>query len=224
MIFQQWRRRAITRIAPTKPHLTLPLAALALLAVLVSLVLLAFSGDLDQALSADGASHLLSDLPPQLYETAAVLYRLEGARHHLARRLSEQILPPQSQGVRRWMQAHTFPVLLQLTYTQDERLRHFLSRASMGSVRGVPVTGFTQAATVYFGLPCARLSVGESALLCYLALHPQSDILSAHPDGILTMRNLLLLRLRDAGVLSYPDYLAESSLPLSLTVSHIPVN
>ena len=223
MTFQQWRRWAITRIAPTNPHLTLPLAALALLAILVSLVLLAFSGDLDQTLLAGGAPDLSADLPPQLCETAAALYRLEGVSH-LAHRLAKQIIPPQSRGVRRWMQAHTFPVLLQITHTQEERLRHYLNRASMGSVRGVPIKGITQAAAVYFGLPCARLSVGESALLCYLARHPQSDILSAHPDDILAMRNLLLLRLRGAGALSYPDYQAESNLPLSLTVSHIPVN
>ncbi len=122
------------------------------------------------------------------------------------------------------MQPAAFALALQLKYDREEIILNYLSRVRMGSARGVPITGFAQAAAAYFGVSPSHLTTGETAILCDLALNLRAGTPLTHPEEALQLRDQVLSRLRDAGVLSDSEYRTEAALPLSLAPDRIPVN
>ena len=107
--------------------------------------------------------------------------------------------------------------------SEDIRLSHYLNTIPFGSVNGLPVAGFPQAARTYFGVSHTHLTVGETLLLCHLAQNPGVHSPLTHPDDALKIRNHLLESFHRAGILPPSVYREEIDRSLSLAPDHRPV-
>ena len=100
---------------------------------------------------------------------------------------------------------------------QEKQVAAYLHHAQFGPVRGID-----RAAQYHFGVPHAKLAVGEVLLLCDLARgadQPMHD-----PIAALHRRDALLSALHASGFLSLAEYRNEHERALSLSASHRPVN
>ena len=117
--------------------------------------------------------------------------------------------------------AYTF--LLQRPRFRDQLPGLTLSRARLGGRHGRPVLGIRRAARAHFGIDVEELSLGESLLLLHLALEPSVEASALDQTTALEIRNGLLGRGRDAGIIPEELYETEITRPLSWASDHRPV-
>ena len=84
---------------------------------------------------------------------------------------------------------------LEARYDKDKILETYLNTAYFGE----GYYGVEAAARGYFGKPAAALDTGEAALLAGLLRAPSANSPNGNPDGAVTVRNLVLRALHDAG-------------------------
>lgn len=84
---------------------------------------------------------------------------------------------------------------LEARYGKDKILETYLNTAYFGE----GYYGVEAAARGYFGKPAAALDTGEAALLAGLIRAPSANSPNRNPDGALTVRNIVLRAMRDAG-------------------------
>ena len=109
-------------------------------------------------------------------------------------------------------------------YSKEEILNLYASNAPFGG----NVVGLEAAAWRYFNKPSYALSWSESAVLAVLPNAPGMIYPGRNPDELLRKRNVLLLTLRDSGVISQEDYtlalledLPTTPLPLPSNANHL---
>ena len=210
-------------VAPSTPRRILfPLVILTPFPLFLLLLLLGLSDDLDRSLAATP-----QDLPPAAF-SPDLRRTVRGFHAHsplpdLTRPLAAALVPSGSRGLHAAVRRFAFTLLIALKYNGENLLITYLNRIPLGSADRVRVAGFPQAAAVYFGVSYTRLTAGETALLCDLALHPRKGTPLTHPEDTLKKRESILQRLRNAGTLSQSEFLTESELPLSLAPDHRPI-
>lgn len=195
------------------------------------LVLLGFSRDLDRLLEPTPQDFPPSAAPdplllaldafrhPRFVRTLGIG---EGSPPDIHASLADQLVPrdrKRSRGLRRW----AYSVLLELRYPERTVVTFFFNRASMGRANGRPIQGFVQAARTYFGVEAEELTLGESLLLCDLALRPQTPPNLGDPRAALETRNRLLNVMRQSGLLTDSTYEAEVARPYASFPDHRPV-
>ena len=161
------------------------------------------------------ALHRALAVPP-ISADGSKISRLIAAYHALdetpglTRSLSRTLAPGQP------IRGLVFFVFLGFT-PQEKQVAAYLHHAQFGPVRGID-----RAAQYHFGVPHAKLAVGEVLLLCDLAQgadQPMHD-----PIAALHRRDALLSALHARGFLSLAEYRNEHERALSLSASHRPVN
>lgn len=112
----------------------------------------------------------------------------------------------------------------ELRYSKEEILNLYASNAPFGG----NVVGLDAASWRYFNKPSYALSWSESAVLAVLPNAPGMIYPGRNPAELLRKRNMLLLTLRDGGIISEEDYtlalledLPTTPLPLPTNSNHI---
>ena len=203
------------------------LAATAILGAFLVLAAVRFSADLEGALRTGLRDPRPFALPGPVHRGLAAFYNGEArgsgpSPRSLPRALASCLAPPRAGRVTA-VRRTAFAVRLRLAYRQDTILSHYLDRALLGRIGGVPVEGFGRGARVYFGVMAERLNLGEALLLAHLSQDPEGGALTVDLPEAIRTRDRLLLGLHDAGVLSQSEYELEVSRPLSLASDHRPV-
>ena len=195
------------------------------------LILLGFSRDLDRLLEPTPQDFPPSASPDPLLRALEAFHHpqfvrtLSFGKHSppdIHASLADQLI---RQGKKRSgaLRKLAYSVLLEFRYPRQTVATFFFDRAFMGQANDEPIQGFAQAARIYFGIEAERLTLGESLLLCDLALRPQSPPPLSNPRAALETRNRLLNVMRQSGLLTDLTYEAEVARPYSSPPDHRPV-
>ena len=102
---------------------------------------------------------------------------------------------------------------LEASYSKDQILEAYLNEIEFGpNVRGAEA-----AAELYFGKPCAELSLAEAAAIASIPRGPTIYDPSRRPDQLLRRRDRVLDRIRAAGLATEEEVTRAKGEPLSLT-------
>ena len=113
-----------------------------------------------------------------------------------------------------------YVVLSNATLTRSKAAIAFASNAPVRFASGHTAIGFEAASHKLFGLSAKRLSIGEMALLCRTAITGRPP---PTPDDALLLRNQLIGRLGQRGVLSSADIERELARPFTLAPDPSPI-
>jgi penicillin-binding protein 1B len=101
----------------------------------------------------------------------------------------------------RKLQEAALSVILEVRATKEEIFSRYLASVYLGVDGGLPVHGFPQGATVYFGKPLGDLSPAECALLAGIIRSPNGLSPRSHADAAVARRNRVLQGMLDEGSL-----------------------
>ena len=107
-------------------------------------------------------------------------------------------------------------LLVELHYDKKEILETYLNEIYLGQDRDRAIHGVGLASQFYFGKPVQQLSLQESALLVAMAKGPGAYDPHRHAERALERRNLVLLAMKDRGVLPLTQYAAARAAPLEV--------
>lgn len=107
---------------------------------------------------------------------------------------------------------------LEKRYTKDQILNMYLNTIYYGNNS----YGIEAAANTYFSKSAKDLTLPEAALLVGIPNSPSLYDPINNPDASVKRRNLVLLRMKNAGALSQEDYDASCAAPLELNITPAP--
>ncbi len=107
---------------------------------------------------------------------------------------------------------------LEKRYTKDQILNMYLNTIYYGNNS----YGIEAAANTYFSKSAKDLTLSEAALLVGIPNSPSLYDPINNPDASVKRRNLVLLRMKNAGALSQEDYDAACAAPLELNITPAP--
>ena len=204
-------------------RIAVPVGLLLVFGGFLLLVCWAYARDLSAALDQSSQDSARVDPTPttlvalQIFDWSAGVGPPLSVR--LAALLADRLTSDRASALRR----AAYAVLLQRPRFQARLPGLALSRARFGELDGRPVLGLRRAARVHFGIDVEELSLGESLLLLHLALEPAVEASEPDQTTALEIRNELLERGRDAGIIPDGLYEMEISQPLSWASDHRPI-
>jgi penicillin-binding protein 1B len=107
-------------------------------------------------------------------------------------------------------------VILETRLSKKEIFTLYCNMAYLGQHAGFGVSGFGQAAQVYFNKDVSALTLPESALLAGLIRSPNRYNPYRHPDTATARRNQVLESMAEAGVITSAEAEAAKGTPLKL--------
>ncbi|MDP9183058.1 MAG: transglycosylase domain-containing protein, partial [Actinomycetota bacterium] len=119
--------------------------------------------------------------------------------------------------VHRKLQEARYALALEQTLTKDEILEGYLNIAYYGN----GVYGIGTAAAHYWGVPVARLTLAQGALLAGMVQNPRRYDPQANPREAVQRRNVVLARMRDLGYVSEAQALAATRTGLGLKITTV---
>lgn len=116
-------------------------------------------------------------------------------------------------------------LLLEFHYDKEDILETYANDVYLGQSGATAVHGFAMASQFYFGKELAYCELHEWALMVALIKGPSYYDPRRHPERALKRRNLVLLLMQEADLMSEAEYRYASAKPLGvLTKPHIPTN
>ena len=203
-----------------------PVGLLCTFGALLVLLCLAYSSDLEQALSRMPGAQEGRPLPDPVRTALRSFEESSPGRAGLAVRMADTVARKalaERDGHGAVIRQRAYRELL-LAGKYRSRLRdRFLAIADFGVLDRAPVPGIRTAARATFGLGVDSLSLGESLILLHQALAERSHgHLSARAD-VIALRNQLLLKAFRLGVVDSARHAHEIRQPLSWAIDHRPV-
>jgi len=131
-------------------------------------------------------------------------------------------LSPKRSYVRKLREAF-MAVALEARYSKDEILEAYLNEIYLGRDGGTAMHGVGAAARAYFGKDVSELDLAESALLAGIIRAPNAYTPLRHPDLARERRDLVLRRMRDAGLLDHREADEASATPIRVRRPLLPI-
>lgn len=97
-------------------------------------------------------------------------------------------------------------VMLEFRFSKDEILEKYLNEVYFGQSGNIAIHGVSEAAKFYFDKSLAELSVAEQAMLAGLVRGPFYYSPFKHPERAKQRQDLVLLNMRDHGVITEKEY------------------
>ncbi len=107
-------------------------------------------------------------------------------------------------------------ITLELRYSKNEILEHYMNSIFLGQSGNRAVHGFALASEYYFARPLHRLGPHEIATLVGIIPAPSTYNPRRHPERARDRRNLVLTQLADAGLIKQDTASELAKLPLTL--------
>src|SRR5579862_5002863 len=143
-----------------------------------------------------------------------------GAPQQGASTLTQQLVKNAFLSPRRtlWRKAQeaVLAVLVEVHATKEEIFTRYVTSVYLGVDGALPVHGFAQAATVYFGKPLSELDVGECALLAGIIRSPNGLSPRRHADAAVARRNQVLQAMAEEGLVDAAAAREAATKPLRL--------
>lgn len=130
----------------------------------------------------------------------------------LTQQLARNSFPLGGQTIHRKILEAALAIRMELVFSKDEILGHYLNRIYFGA----GLFGIETASQAYFHKPAAELTLSESALLAGLIRSPNRLSPFRDPEGALVQRNLVLQQMEDQGFISAGQKLEAQAEPLLL--------
>ncbi len=130
----------------------------------------------------------------------------------LTQQLARNSFPLGGQTIHRKVLEAALAMRMEMVFTKDEILGHYLNRIYFGS----GLFGIETASQAYFRKPAADLTLAESALLAGLIRSPNRLSPFRDPDGALKQRNITLQQMESQGFISPEQRLEAAQEPLLL--------
>ncbi len=130
----------------------------------------------------------------------------------LTQQLARNSFPLGGQNMHRKILEAALALRMELVFTKDEILTHYMNRIYFGA----GLFGIETASQAYFRKPAAELTLAESALLAGLIRSPNRLSPFRDPDGALKQRNITLQQMETQGFISAGQRLAAQQEPLLL--------
>ncbi len=121
-------------------------------------------------------------------------------------------------GYKRKFTEARYALALEDVYTKEEILEKYLNIANFGNAQ----YGIYAAATYYFQVAPADLTIAQSALLSGIVQRPSELDPVDYPDAALDRRNTVLYRMFELNKISQADYDAAVASPLGITPTETP--
>ena len=116
----------------------------------------------------------------------------------------------------RKVQEAVLAVILEVRASKEDIFGRYLASVYLGVDGGLPVHGFAQGATVYFGKPLGELSPAECALLAGIIRSPNGLSPRSHAPPAIARRNRVLQMMVEEGSLDAPLGAKAMAEPLKL--------
>lgn len=136
----------------------------------------------------------------------------------LTQQLARNSFPLGGQTIHRKVLEAALAVRMELVFTKDEILTHYMNRIYFGS----GLFGVETASRAYFRKPAADLTLAESALLAGLIRSPNRLSPFRDPDGALKQRNITLQQMEAQGFISAGQRIDAQQEPLMLASERPP--
>ena len=203
-----------------------PLGLLCTFGAMLVLLCLAYSSDLEQALSRMPNAQEGHPLPDPVRTALRGLEESFPGRAGLAVRMADTVARRalvERNGLGAAIRQRAYREML-LAGKHRSRLNHmFLAIADFGVLDKAPAPGIRTAAHATFGLGVDSLSLGESLILVHQALADRSHRHLSDRAGVIALRNQLLLKAFRLGVIDSARHAHEIRQPLSWAIDHRPV-
>lgn len=136
----------------------------------------------------------------------------------LTQQLARNSFPLGGQNIHRKILEAALAIRMELVFSKDEILTHYVNRIYFGS----GLFGIETASQAYFCKPAADLTLSESALLAGLIRSPNRMSPFRDPEGALRQRNITLQQMEQQGFISAGQRLAAQQEPLILAAEKPP--
>lgn len=136
----------------------------------------------------------------------------------LTQQLARNSFPLGGQTMHRKILEAVLALRMELVFSKDEILTHYMNRIYFGS----GLFGIETASQAYFQKPAADLTLAESALLAGLIRSPNRLSPFRDPDGALRQRNITLQQMETQGFISAGQRLAAQQEPVLLAAEKPP--
>ena len=107
-------------------------------------------------------------------------------------------------------------IVMEIRYSKDEILEHYLNEIFLGQAGNRAVHGFALASEYYFARPVQQLKLHETALLIGMIPAPSYYNPHRHPERALMRRNLVLNTLAKVGAITEMTARTLGELPLDI--------
>ena len=134
----------------------------------------------------------------------------EGRKEQGASTLSQQLargfwLDPEKRWTRKLAEA-VITVQLEQKLSKEEIFEYYCNMIYLGWRGGFRIHGFGEAAEAYFGKDMRQLTLPEAATLAGMIQRPSVYDPFRHPDRVVERRNVVLMLMRQNGLISEEDY------------------
>lgn len=130
----------------------------------------------------------------------------------LTQQLARNSFPLGGQNIHRKILEAALALRMEMVFTKDEILTHYMNRIYFGS----GLFGVETASQAYFRKPAAEMTLAESALLAGLIRSPNRLSPFRDPNGALKQRNITLQQMESQGFISPEQRLLAQQEPLLL--------
>ncbi|HEY6361423.1 MAG TPA: PBP1A family penicillin-binding protein, partial [Vicinamibacterales bacterium] len=130
----------------------------------------------------------------------------------LTQQLARQSFLTPDKTIRRKLKEVVMAARLEEEFTKDEILQLYLNKVYFGD----GLYGVEAASLGYFGKHASELGVAEAALLAGLVKSPSTYAPTVSRDRAVARRNVVLMAMRDAGVIDRDEYQAAVNEPVRL--------
>jgi hypothetical protein len=222
----------ITFLKPAQPvsdildRIAAPVGLLCTFGALLALLCVAYSSDLEQALSRMPGAHEGRTLPGPVRTALRTFEESSPGRAGLAVRMADIVARRAlvgRDGPGAVIRLRAYRELLLAGKHRSLMTETFLAIADFGVLDKAPAPGIRTAALATFGLGVDSLSLGESLILLHQALADRSRGYLSDRADVIALRNQLLLKAFRLGVIDSTHRADEIRQPLSWAIDHRPV-